>query len=172
MRVIKMLGAALLGLAVLINVGANAQGVPVSCTWSVASSEGPPNGTWRDVVRVCKEANNTWVASQNFRSYNGSNVMENCTLTLAANISSTGACSSPSFFRTAVSSSSASSSASPVCPNAGKFLGQGCANGTANIPVPTLCGNNCSLRFETIGWTTACPYAGEGRSPEVKVFCQ
>ncbi len=168
MRVIKMLGATLLGFVAFIGASANAQQVvPVSCTWSTVSSYGPPDNSWRDIVRACKESNGTLVANQSFRGYNGTGVMENCVITPATNISYTGTCASPSFSR-------AVPPLPPVCANAGKYLGNGCANGTANIPVATACGSNCSLRFETVGWTAACPHPGQSPagSPEVKVFCQ
>lgn len=96
MKVIKMLGTVLLGCAALMCVSANAQ-TPVSCSWSVTSSYGPPDNSWRDIVRVCKESNGALVATQSFRGYNVTGVTQNCVLTPAANIGYTGACMSPSF---------------------------------------------------------------------------
>lgn len=165
MRVIKMLGAALIGFAAFIGSSANAQQVvPVSCNWIVVSSYGPPDNSWRDIVRACKESNGTLVAHQSFRGYNGTGVMENCVLTPAANISYTGTCASPSFSRTIPPS--------PSC-NSGAYIGAGCANSMTGSPgfgtaVQHTCGAGCPVRFENFGGINGC-YV---QSPYLKAYCQ
>lgn len=176
MRVIKMLGAALIGFAAFIGVSANAQ-TPVACSWTVVSSYGPPDNSYRNIVRECRESNNTLVATQSFVGYS-SGAVQNCVLTPAANITYTGACISPSFFRNAASSSSAQSSSAPACTTPGRqVFGGFCANSadSSMLSNPTYlarCGSGCSLEFKNLGWTTRCPNSGQGRSPEYGVFCK
>lgn len=179
MRVIKMLGAALIGCAAFIGVSANAQ-TPVSCSWSVISSDGPPNGSWRNIVRVCKESNGALVATQSFLGTSTGGV-QNCVLTPVASISYTGSCISPTFFRAAASSSSAQSSSSvssvSACATPGMRVQGGCANSynSSMLTNPTIvarCGSGCSLEYRTIGWTSACPSGYGGSSPEYGLFCK
>lgn len=164
MRVIKMLGAALLGCAALMSIGASAQQVvSVSCGWSVVSSYGPPDNSWRDIVRECKESNGTLVATQSFRGYNATGVTQNCVLSPAANISYTGACMTPSFSRTIVVSS---------C-NSGAYIGSGCANSMTASPgfgaaVQQVCGAGCPVRYENFGATNGC----WTQSPYLKAYCK
>lgn len=179
MSIVKMLGAALLSYIALMCVSANAQQVPVSCTWSVVSSYGPPDNSWRDIVRQCKESNGTLVATQSFRGFpNGS--MSNCSLSLASNIGYTGACATPSFYRTTSSSSSAqsSSAASSVstCTTPGLRVYGACASSytPALLTQPNIvarCGTGCTLVYQELGWTSACPNMYEGRSPEFGLYC-
>jgi hypothetical protein len=179
MRVIKMLGAALIGFAAFIGVSANAQ-TPVACSWTVVSSYGPPDNSYRNIVRECRESNNTLVATQSFVGYS-SGAVQNCVLTPAANITYTGACISPSFFRNAASSSSAQSSrvvsSVSACATPGVRVQGGCANSfdSSMLTNPTYlsrCGSGCTLEYRTIGWTSACPNSGNGRSPEYGLFCK
>ncbi len=180
MRVIKMLGSVAISFAAFIGLSANAQ-TPVSCTWTVVSSYGPPNNTYRNIVRECRESNNALVATQSFVGYSNGDV-QNCVLTPAANITYTGSCMSPSFFRNVASSSSAqsSSTASNVssCTTPGMQVHGGfCANSAdpALLSNPTYiarCGAGCSLEFKNVGWTSRCPNSGNGRSPEYGVFCK
>lgn len=179
MSVMKMLGAALLSCIALMSVSVNAQPVPVSCNWSVVSSYGPPDNSWRDIVRQCKESNGTLVATQNFRGF-ANGTVTNCSLTPASNIGYTGACMSPSFYRTTSSSSSAqsSSAASSVsaCTTPGLRVHGGCANSytPALLTQPNIqarCGTGCTLEYQVLGWTSACPNVGEGRSPEFGIYC-
>lgn len=165
MRALKLLGVAALASMAFstTNASAQTQNVPVSCTWTQVSSQ---SGPYTAIIGLqCKEANNNVAASRTLTYTAPSWQVTNCSISLASGVYNSGTCQDANLYRTVAPLSS-------QCQNAGKFLGQGCANRTANIPVQTLCGDNCSLRFETIGWTAACPYAGEGRSPEVKVFCQ
>jgi hypothetical protein len=169
MRVIKMLGAALLGCAALMSVGVSAQQVvPVSCTWGVISSTGPQDNSWRDIVRECRESNSALVATQSFRGF-ANGTVSNCALAPAANISYTGACMSPSFSKTITS---------PTCTTPGMQVHGGfCANSAdpALLTNPTYlarCGAGCSLEFKNVGWTSKCPNSGNGRSPEYGVFCK
>lgn len=171
MRVIKMLGAALIGCVVFFGVGANAQ-TPVSCSWSVISSEGPPNGSWRNIVRVCKESNGALVATQSFLGYSNGDV-QNCVLTPVASISYTGSCISPAFFRAVASSSSAQSSSSAPSCNSGAYIGSGCANSMTASPgfgaaVQQVCGTGCPVRYENFGATNGC----WTQSPYLKAYCK
>lgn len=174
MRVIKMLGAVLLGCAALMSIGASAQQVvSVSCSWSVVSSYGPPDNSWRDIVRECREANGTLVATQSFRGYNATGVTQNCVLSPAANISYTGACMTPSFTRTLVASSSAQSSSSASSCNSGAYIGSGCANSMTASPgfgaaVQQVCGTGCPVRYENFGATNGC----WTQSPYLKAYCK
>lgn len=179
MSLVKMLGTALLSCIVLTCMSANAQQVPVSCTWSVVSSYGPPDNSWRDIVRQCKESNGTLVATQSFRGFANGNV-SNCSLSLASNISYTGACITPSFYRTTSSSSSAqsSSAASSVsaCATPGLRVHGGCANSytpalLTQANILARCGAGCTLQYQEVGWTSACPYSGQVRSPEFGLYC-
>jgi len=178
MRVIKMLGAALLGFAALIGVSANAQ-VSVSCNWIVVSSYGPPDGSSRNITQQCKESNGTLVATRNFYSL-ANGTVTSCSLSPASNISYTGACMSPSFSRTLASSSAQSSSSAPsvsACATPGMRVQGGCANSynSSMLTNPTIvarCGSGCSVEYRTIGWTSACPSGYGGSSPEYGLFCK
>lgn len=173
MALIKILGAALLSCAAFIGVNANAQQVtPVSCTWGTISSYGPPDNSWRDIVRACKESNGTLVANQSFRGYNGTGVMQNCVITPATNITYTGTCESPSFFRNIPPPPPDS-----LCTTPGVRIQGGCANSydssmLTNPIYLSRCGSGCALEYRTIGWTSACPNSGNGRSPEYGIFCK
>lgn len=164
MRVIKVLRVAFFCCLAVIGVSANAQ-TPVSCNWATISSEGPPNGSSRYISQQCNESNGTFVAGRSFVWVQGS--ITSCNLSTATNVTYTGDCMSPSFFRTSIPST-------PACANAGKYLGNVCGNSASNIPVHLACGSNCSLRFETVGWTAMCPHPGQSPagSPELKVFCK
>lgn len=179
MRAIKILGAALLVCVGCIGVSANAQ-TSVSCNWGVVSSYGPPDNSWRDIVRECREPNGTLVATQSFRGF-ATGGTSNCSLSLATNISYTGACMSPSFTRNVTPASSAQSSsvASSVsaCSTPGMRIQGGCANSydSSMLTNPTYvsrCGAGCTLEYRSLGWTSACPSSGNGRSPEYGLFCK
>jgi len=180
MYVIKVFGSVLLIFTAFICVGASAQQVPVSCTWAVISSYGPPDNSWRDIVRHCKEPDGTLVATQSFRGFSGGGVL-NCSLAPVSNVGYTGDCMSPSFYRTHGSSSSvqSSSAASSVsaCTTPGVRVHGGC-NGAYNsnlLTQPNIlarCGVGCSLEHRVIGWTSACPNEGTGRSPEFGLYCK
>lgn len=180
MNLIKMLGATLLSCLALISVSASAQQVPVSCSWTVVSSYGPADNSWRDIVRQCKEANGTLVATQSFRALSNGGV-SNCSLSPITNVSYTGDCMSPSFYRNAASSSSAQSSSSSssvsACATPGLRVHGGCANSynTDLLENPTIqarCGTGCTLEYQVIGWTTACPRGRDGSSPEFGLYCK
>jgi hypothetical protein len=184
MRVIKMLGVALLGLAALVSVGANAQQVSVPCVWQTISSEGNPNGSSRYITQQCKESNSSLVATRKFVWIQGQGVISCDMSYLAPGVSYTGNClepTSPSFFRSPVSSSSAQSSSAAssisACATSGRRVQGGCANSynSSMLTNPTIvarCGSGCSLEYRTIGWTSACPNSGNGRSPEYGLFCK
>lgn len=179
MRVIKMLGAVLISCAAFFGASVNAQ-TPVSCNWTVVSSYGPPNNSYRNIVRECRESNNALVATQSFVGYS-SGAVQNCVLTPAANITYTGVCISPSFFRnTAPSSFTQSSnvvSSVSACTTPGMRVQGGCANSfnSSMLTNPTIvarCGSGCNLEYRTIGWTSACPSGSGGSSPEYGLFCK
>jgi hypothetical protein len=183
MRVIKMLGAALIGFAALVGVSVNAQTL-VSCSWNTVSSEGPSNGSVKYIVQQCKESNGAVIATRNF-VWSAANGLQSCSMTTAPSISYTGDCLqpvSPTFYRAVVSSSSAqsSSTASSVsaCTTPGMQVHGGfCANSVnpALLTNPTYiarCGAGCSLEFKSVGWTSTCPNSGNNRSPEYGVFCK
>lgn len=167
MRVIKMLGAVLLGCAALMSIGASAQQVvSVSCSWSVVSSYGPPDNSWRDIVRECKETNGTLVATQSFRGYNATGVTQNCVLTPAANISYSGACMTPSFSRTIPPA--------PAC-NSGAYIGAGCANSMTNsqgfwMEVQRVCGTGCQVTYKNLGWGGV--HGCHQQSPKLEAYCK
>jgi hypothetical protein len=178
MRVIKMLGAALLGIAAFVSVGANAAQEPVSCVWSLVSSEGPLTGATRYIVLQCKESNGNQAATRNMVWTQAANGYTSCSISTALSIGWTGDCMSPSFYRTIASSSSAQGSSTPSsCATPGMRIQGGCANSydSSMLTNPTIvarCGSGCSLEYRTIGWTSACPNSGNGRSPEYGLFCK
>lgn len=166
MSVLKKVGSFLLGAVALIAINATAQtqNVPVSCNWVQTGSQ---SGPYTAIITFqCQESGGNVAATRTLTYSAPSWQVTNCSISLASGVYNSGTCQSASLYRVEPIV------IPPACPNAGKYLGQGCANGTVNIPVSTLCGNNCSLRLETIGWTPACPYEGHGRSPEVKVYCK
>lgn len=183
MKVIKMLGAALLAGAVFLSVGVNAQTI-VPCTWGVTSSYGPPDGSVRYVTQQCKEANNTLVATRSFTAWPNVATVANCIITPATGITYVGSCqpnTSLTFYRNAASSSSAQSSSAAssvsVCTTPNVRVHGGCANSydSGMLTNPTIiarCGSGCSLEYRTIGWTSACPNSGNARSPEFGLFCK
>ena len=178
MRTLKILGAALLSCFSLMSVGANAEQVPVSCSWSVTSSYGPPDNTWRNIVRQCKESNGSLVATQAFKGF-ANGTVENCVLTTAPGYGYTGGCihpNPPSFYKI-VTSSSSSSSPSSSCTTPGKRVHGGCANSMdpgllQRSDILARCGSGCSLEFKVLDYTSACPNSGNGSSPEYGIFCK
>lgn len=177
MRVIKMLGAALLGIAAVVSVSANAAQEPVSCVWHLVSSDGPPSGATRYIVLQCKESNGNQIATRNLIWTQAANGYTSCSISTAPNIGWTGACMSPSFYRNITSSSSAQSSSVSSCATPGMRIQGGCANSydSSMLTNPTYvsrCGSGCSLEYRSLGWTGACPNSGDGRSPEYGLFCK
>lgn len=173
MRVIKMLGAALIGFAALIGVGASAQ-TPVSCNLVLISSDGPPDGSSRYITHQCIEANGNVVATRNLIWTKAANGYTSCVISTSTNITWSGTCLSPSFYRTVVTSSSSSVSS---CTTPGARVQGGCANSynpgmLTNPTYLSRCGSGCTLEYRTLGWTSACPNSGEGRSPEYGLFCK
>lgn len=173
MRVIKMLGVALLGCAAFLSVGANAQQTSVACDLVLVSSDGPPSGASRVIIHQCTESNGNSVATRtlNWTSTAG---YTSCTISTATNIGWTGTCLSPSFYRT---QSSTTSSVPSTCTTPGVRVLGGCANSydSSFLTNPTYlarCGAGCTLEYRTIGWTAACPNSGNGRSPEYGLFCK
>lgn len=169
MRVIKMLGATLIGFAAFIGVSANAQQVPVSCNLVLISSDGPPNGSSRYITHQCKESNGNAVASRALVWTQATNGYTSCTISTQADITWTGTCLSPSFFRT--------TTPPPACTSINVQVQGGCANSydSSMLTNPTIvarCGSGCSLEYRTIGWTSLCPNSGSGRSPEYGLFCK
>ena len=181
MRAIKILGAALVGFAAFVSFGAYAAQEPVSCVWSIVSSDGPPSGATRYIVLQCKESNGNQVATRNLIWTQAANDYTSCTISTAPNITWTNTCLLPSFYRTTASSSSAQSSSAPsnvsTCATPGRPVQGGCANyfDSSMLTNPTYlsrCGSGCTLEYRTLGWTTACPNSGNGRSPEYGLFCK
>lgn len=171
MRAIKMLGAALLGVAAFLSVGVHAAQEPVSCAWSLVSSDGPPSGATRYIVLQCKESNGNQVATRNLVWTQAANGYTSCTISTAPSIGWTGDCMSPSFYRTIVNI--------PVstCTTPEARIQGGCANSydssmLTNSTYVSRCGSGCSLEYRTLGWTSVCPNSGNGRSPEYGLFCK
>lgn len=170
MRLVKMLGTALFICAAFIGVSANAQQVPVSCNWSVVSSEGPPSGTSRHIVVQCKESNGNVVATRNL-TWTNTDGYTSCTISTASDIGYTGTCMLPSLYRTTTAPSSVTSS-TPNC-NSGAYIGSGCANSMTASPgfgaaVGQVCGTGCPVRFENLGATNGCRV----QSPYLNAYCQ
>jgi len=173
MRVIKILSAALIGFAAFIGVSVNAQQVPVSCVWTLVSSDGPPSGATRYIVLQCKESNGNQIATRNLVWTQAANGYTSCTISTAPSISWTGDCMSPSFYRTIVASSSAQSSSSAPSCNSGAYIGSGCANSMTASPgfgaaVQQVCGAGCPVRYENFGATNGC----WTQSPYLKAYCK
>lgn len=176
MKVIKMLGAAMLAGAAFLSIGVNAQTV-VPCTWAVTSSYGPPDGSIRYVTQQCKEANNTLVATRSFTAWPNVSTVADCVLTPAAGITYVGSCppgASLTFYRNASSSSSVPSSSSTsssissvsACTTPNVRVQGGCTHNydSSMLTNPTIisrCGSGCSLEFRSLGSTSACPQTGE-----------
>lgn len=177
MKLIKMLGAALLSCAALMSVGANAQQTPVACNLVLVSSYGPPSGVSRVIIHECNESNGNTVATRtlNWTSTGG---YTSCVISTASNIGWTGTCLSPSFYRGTASSSSAQSSSVPsTCTSPGRRVHGGCYNSfnQSMLTSPTYlsrCGTGCVLEDRNLGWTSVCPALYEGRSPEFGLFCK
>lgn len=167
MRVIKIAGGLFLGLVALLTFNANAQtqNAPVSCNWVQTGSQ---SGQSIAIITLqCQESGGN-VAATRVLTYTAPTwQITNCNISLSSGVLNSGTCQSPNLYRPIDPPVS-------TCANAGKYLGNSCANSTVNIPVPVACGANCSLRFETVGWTAACPHPGQSPagSPEVKVFCK
>lgn len=165
MRVLKLLSVVAMVSAAFsaTNAMAQTQNVPVSCNWVHASSQ---SGASAAIVTFqCKEANNNVAATRSLTYSAPTWQVTYCTISLASGVYNSGSCQSASLYRVEPIPPS-------LCAKAGTYLVNMCANSMVNIPVQSACGSNCSLRYETVGWTSMCPAVGEGRSPEVKVFCQ
>ncbi|MGD8176291.1 hypothetical protein [Marinimicrobium sp. ARAG 43.8] len=176
MKIQKILSIIILGFIAFVGVHVNAEAVPVSCSWSVISSYGPPDNSWRDIVRECKETDGTLVATQTFRGYSNGNV-ENCSILPEDGITYTGACMTAEFFREELNGGGNGGGNSSQCTTPGMRVQGGCANSydSSMLTDPVIlgrCGSGCSLRFETLGWTEACPFVGHNRSPEYGLFCK
>lgn len=161
MRAIKTIGNLLLGFAALItfNATAQTQNVPVSCSWVQVGSQSGPSAA---IITLQCQGAATRVLTYTAPTWQ----VTSCTISLSPGVYNSGTCQNPNLYRVEQVVS--------LCANAGKYLGNGCANSIGNIPVPTACGSNCSLRTEVVGWTSQCPHPGQSPagSPEVKVFCQ
>ena len=81
MRAIKMLGAVLLCCAALASMSVHAQ-TPVSFIWSLISSDGPPNSSWRIISQACKDSSGKTIGGRTFRV--DGNVYSQCTYGAAA----------------------------------------------------------------------------------------
>lgn len=165
MRVLKLLGVAALASIAFstTNAMAQTQNVPVSCNWVQTGSQ---SGPFTAIITFqCQESGGNVAATRSLTYTAPSWQVSNCSISLASGVYNSGSCQSASLYRIEPIPPS-------LCAKAGTYLVNLCANSAGNIPVQSACGSNCSLRFETVGWTSMCPAVGEGRSPEVKVFCQ
>jgi hypothetical protein len=173
MRSLKIVGAALLSLFAITSANASAEQVPVSCSWSVTSSYGPPHEEWRNITRQCKESNGDLVATQTFKGFDGGGV-ENCSLTTEPDYGYSGDCmepTAPSFFKNIVVEPPSS------CTTIGVRVHGGCANAMpsgilTDSSVIGRCGQGCSLEVQYLGYNRACPFSGRGRSPEYGIYCK
>jgi hypothetical protein len=156
MKLIKMLGAALLSCAALVSVGANSQQVPVSCTFTNVSVSW--SASLITANQDCKESNGTLVAH---RTINASPMGEpSCSESLVGGVSNNGSCLRPSFVR------------GGQCQNIGKFVAAGCANGFSSNGFSNFyyqqCGSGCSGRSVNLGSINGCSQ----QSPYLNIYCQ
>ena len=161
MKLIEMVGAALLSCGALVSVGVNAQQtVPVSCSWTITSA--PFSATQQTTVQQCRDSNGLAIANRTFVFSSPFTSAPVCTLTTITNISNpSGNCLSPSFVKTI-----------PTNCNSGAYIGASCANSMSSPgfgnAVQTVCGStSCQIRYEYFGSINGC---GQ-QSPYTKAYC-
>lgn len=165
MRLIKMLGVALLGCMALVtfNASAQTQNVPVSCNWvQTGSQSGPFNAI---ITFQCQESNGNVAATRSLTYSAPSWQVTYCTISLASGVYNSGTCQNASLYRVVTVPA-------PVC-NSGAYIGAGCANSMTSSPgfnnaVQQVCGTGCPVRFENLGATNGCGV----QSPYLKAYCQ
>lgn len=165
MRLLKILGSALIGCAAFFTFTASAQtqNVPVSCNWVVVSSYTAPFGYVTNLD--CKEQNNNKAAGKTLVSNSGTPTT--CSISLSSGVLNSGSCTSPVLYRAIVTSQ---------CQNIGKFVGGVCANGTNSSAFGTYfqqqCGAGCTPRYENLGFINGCYSGPPNGSPYLNVYCQ
>lgn len=164
MKLIKILGAALLTCVTLAStsVSAQTQNVPVSCNWVQTSSQ---SGPFTAIITFqCKESNNNVAATRTLTYSSPSWQVTNCSISLASGVYNSGTCQSANLYRVVPV-------AAPSC-NSGAYIGAGCANSMTNSPafgaaVGQICGTGCSVRYENLGAINGC----YSESPYLKAYC-
>jgi len=171
MRVIKMLGVALLGCAAFLSTVANAQ-TPVSCNWASIGTENPPNYNITIVYHQCKQTNGTLIANRQLITNKTTGAVQQCTLTPESGYTYSGSCLNPSF-----STQSPIVTPTSSCTTPGVQVHGGCANSynpsfLTNPTYLSRCGTGCTLEYQSQGWTSACPPGNAGSSPQYGLFCK
>jgi hypothetical protein len=173
MRVLKILGSALIGCAALFAFTASAQtqNVPVSCNWVQTGSQ---SGPYTAIITFqCQESTGGVAATRSLTYSSPSWAVTNCSISLASGVLNSGNCQNTSLYRVVPVVVPVS-----TCPNAGKLITSSCGNSLGSSAfgqwAMQQCGSGCTLRYETVGWTAQCPHPGQSPagSPEVKVYCK
>jgi hypothetical protein len=164
MRVLKILGSALISCAALFafTVSAQTQNVPVSCNWVQTGSQAGQSAAI--ITFQCKEANNNVAATRSLTYTAPSWQVTNCSISLASGVYNSGTCQSANLYRV-------EQVVTPNC-NSGAYIGAGCANSMTASPgfgaaVQQVCGTGCPVRFENLGATNGC----YRESPYLKAYC-
>jgi hypothetical protein len=157
MKLIHVLGAALMSCAALMSMGANAQQqVPADCRWQVISDF--TSTSFREVKEQCVDNNSTaWFAERRFK-VSTTGERSNCDMTLYGATVNNGTCLEPVLIRTVGACLS------------GKSVGQGCQfyrtrHGWHKTPAPigsdfinnVACGDpSCPVIATNLGFTSDC----------------
>ena len=170
MRAIKKIGCLFLGLAAFFTLNANAQtqNVAVSCNWVQTGSQ---SGPYTAIITFqCQESNGNVAATRSL-TYSAPNwAVTYCTISLASGVFNSGSCQSTNLYRQVIPPTS-------TCTTPGVRIQGGCVNSydssmLTNPIFLSRCGSGCALEYRTVGWTSACPNSGNGRSPEYGIYCK